>query len=139
MTRLPLSPAARPGATALGGVDAMGGETAEELDAGEELFAAMLEGLSQRVSLFVFRGFFEPLFPLRLDDRLLTLAAPSAFHRDWLRDHYIDLLEQAASECLGGRARVAIVHDERITGPSRPPPRLGHTLPPAAGPPTAGP
>lgn len=97
----------------------------EEAAQAHTLFEAMLQRLSRRVSLFIYRGFFEPLVPVRVDDRLLTLAAPSAFHRDWLRDHYVDLLESAAAEVQGERMRVALVHDERITGPSAPMPDLG--------------
>lgn len=93
-----------------------------EAEAALALFAAMLARLGRRVSLFIYRGFFEPLVPVRVDDQLLTLAAPSPFHRDWLRDHYADLLEQAATEVQGERMRVALVHDERITGPSAPMP-----------------
>jgi chromosomal replication initiator protein len=91
-----------------------------EAEAASGLFAGMLARLQQRLSLFIFRGFFEPVWALRLDDRLLTLAAPSPFHRDWLRDHYGDLLAEAATEIAGQPMRVTVVHDERLTD-SRPP------------------
>lgn len=105
-----------------------------EGEAASALFTAMLARLSRRVSLFVFRGFFEPVVPLRLDDRLLTLAAPSGFHRDWLRDHYVDLLEDAAASVAGHKMRITLVHDERITGPSAPMPDIGAAAAAIAGP-----
>jgi chromosomal replication initiator protein len=80
--------------------------------------AVLLEGalveLRSRVSLFVFRGHFEPLLPLRLDDELLTLVAPSGFHRDWLRDHYAVELDEAATAAAGHPVKVTVIHDARL-------------------------
>jgi chromosomal replication initiator protein len=107
-------------ATGLSGREADGGPrptgiiAAAESEAAATLLEGMLLELRSRVSLFVFRGHFEPLLPLRLDDELLTLVAPSAFHRDWLRDHYARELDEAASSAAGHDVRVTVIHDERL-------------------------
>lgn len=93
-------------------------ELPSEADAAAYLWRALLKELERKMSVFVFRGFLEPLVPIRLDDGLLTLAAPSAFHRDWVRDHYVAVLEECARELVGTRVRLTVVHDERLAPPS---------------------
>ena len=86
---------------------------------GREQAAAVLEAalsrLAERMSLFSFRGFLEPLRPdgLTIDDNgaALGLLAPSTFLRDWVRDHYLAELEREASNCLGRPVRVTLRHE----------------------------
>jgi chromosomal replication initiator protein len=75
------------------------------------LLAATLARMSQRMSLFSFRGFLEPLTALTLETDALVLGAPSAFHRDWVRDHYGADLATEASRLLGRPLRVAVEVD----------------------------
>jgi chromosomal replication initiator protein len=91
----------------------------QEAEAAAALLADTLRNVRPRISLFVFRGFFEPLHPLRLDDALLTLVAPSDFHRDWLRDHYQDALDEAATAAAGRTVRVTVIHDPRLVPEGR--------------------
>ena len=91
----------------------------EETEAAALLFAETLRYMRPRISLFVFRGFFEPVHPLRLDDALLTIVAPSDFHRDWLRDHYQSELNESASLAAGHAVRVTIIHDPRLVPEAR--------------------
>jgi chromosomal replication initiator protein len=87
------------------------------------LFAGVLAELAPRVSLFVRRGFFEPLVPLSVDDDTLTLLARTAFSRDWVRDHYLDELHRSVTAVGGPSLQVAVVYDERLaaTLPEPPP------------------
>ena len=89
----------------------------DEIEAAGLLWQALCEGLEKRFSLFVFRGFIRPLMPVRLDDGLFTLAAPSPFHRDWVRDHYAAVLEEETRALVGALVRVSVVHDPRIPMP----------------------
>jgi chromosomal replication initiator protein len=88
-----------------------------EQDAAEALFRAALARLERTVSLFVYRGFLAPLVPLRLDDELLTLVAPSTFHRDWVRDHYAEALEKVLSSVSGKKTFVTVIFDARLVDP----------------------
>jgi chromosomal replication initiator protein len=76
------------------------------------VFALAQRALEKKLSLFVFRGFFEPLVPISLDDALLTIGAPSRFHADWVRDHYLDEIALALRETTGERIAVAIIEHE---------------------------
>lgn len=83
------------------------------------LLTAVLERMRQRMSLFSFRGFVEPLRPraLRhLDDggAELVVLAPSAFARDWARDHYGAELAAVASDAAGAPVRFVVEHDAAV-------------------------
>lgn len=78
------------------------------------VLAAMLERLSQRMSLFAFRGFLEPLRPASFGPGAdgapeLVLAAPTVFLRDWARDHYLEELAREAAAAVGAPVRVQLV------------------------------
>jgi len=42
----------------------------------------------------------------------LRIGAPNRFSRDWLAQHHLETLQNAAQECVGGHPRVSIVVDE---------------------------
>jgi chromosomal replication initiator protein len=44
----------------------------------------------------------------------LRLGAPNRFSRDWLSQHHLDALHQAAADVIGGQPRVSIVVDDSI-------------------------
>ncbi len=107
------------------------------------VLAAVLERLAQRVSLFTFRGFLEPLRPVALapDDQgapELLLSAPTDFLRDWARDHYLEELTREATAVLGAAVGVRIVVAQGAPAPELAAPTLAapratpSTLPPAA-------
>ena len=99
--------------------DARAGAGAPEASEAASLLTVVLERLRQRMSLFSFRGFIEPLRPraLRhLEDggAELVLLAPSAFARDWARDHYGAELAAVACEAAGAVVRVLVEHDAAV-------------------------
>ena len=81
-------------------------------DAATQLYARVLERMSARMSLFSFRGFLEPLRAVHLAPGELTLVAPSAFARDWARDHYAAELGKEAALLCGVPTLVSVVFDE---------------------------
>lgn len=87
----------------------------------------LLQQLAQKTSLFTFRGFFEPL---SLHDKStahgLTLVAPTAFHRDWIRDHYLEELRALASAAAASPVDVEVVVGAK---PETPDPSLQHVPP----------
>jgi chromosomal replication initiator protein len=44
----------------------------------------------------------------------LRIGAPNRFSRDWLTQHHLDALQQAAADAIGGQPRVSIVVDDTI-------------------------
>jgi len=104
----PFESDARPFPSSAPRADVEGREVPSARDAAS-LLALALADLEQRLSLFVFRGFFEPLVPISLTDDELTLGAPSRFHADWLRDHYHDEIERALRARTGAPLKVTVV------------------------------
>ncbi len=77
----------------------------------DELYQATQHLLKRRLSLFVWQGFFEALVPISLVGEVLTLAAPSAFHRNWVMDHYVKEIVEAASSILCRMIKIVILHN----------------------------
>ena len=90
--------------------EAMAGDAAH-------LYSRVLERMAARMSLFSFRGFLEPLRAIHASPGVLTLVAPSAFARDWARDHYASELGKEASLICGETTIVNVLFDE---APPRP-------------------
>ena len=59
----------------------------------------------------VFNMWFKPIVPLNLENKVLTIQVPSDFFRDWLEEHYIDILGKAIKTKIGpeGMLRYAVV------------------------------
>ena len=64
--------------------------------------------LKKKLSFFIWQGFFEPLKPVSFNELKLTLQAPSSFHKNWVIDHYMQELNNAASEAFGEPIKVLI-------------------------------
>ena len=50
-----------------------------------------------------------PVRPIRLDERTLELAAPNDFSKDWIKDRYIPILEDAVADVLGTPRSVELI------------------------------
>lgn len=73
-----------------------------------ELFNKARALLKQRLSFFVWQGFFEPITALSLDNNHLILEAPTSFHRNWVIDHYMAELNTAIAESCGQEIKLTI-------------------------------
>jgi len=83
----------------------------------DNLYSAIMQCLRRRLSLFVWQGFFEPLKPISFSDDVLTVAAPSLFHRDWIQDHYLLEIIEAANNVLGRKIEVVLTFDSSLNVP----------------------
>ena len=61
-----------------------------------------LTRLSVRLNPQVFQTWFHPVRALDLVNQELTLAVPSAWHMDWLKDHYQHILKKKLQTILPG-------------------------------------
>lgn len=75
----------------------------------EELFYGIINTLKKRLTLFVWQGFFDTLVPISLVEDVLTLAATSTFHKDWMTDHYLYELCDVASNLYGSPIKITII------------------------------
>ena len=65
-----------------------------------------------------FRGFLEPLRAVRMLPDVLVVRAPSAFLRDWARDHYAAELSHEATAIAGAPVNVQVIFDEDGQAPA---------------------
>jgi chromosomal replication initiator protein len=72
------------------------------------IWHAALESIRSRVTRENFATYFEPLRFVSLEEGLLRLEVDDPFFGDWVRDHYADLLRDAASAAAGESVRVEI-------------------------------
>ena len=53
-----------------------------------------LSVIKDNVSIQAFKTWFEPIKPIKLKSKILTIQVPSQFFYEWLEEHYIDLLKK---------------------------------------------
>ena len=53
-----------------------------------------------------FRTWFEPIIPIKLCDNVLTIEVPSNFFREYLEEHFIDLVSKCLRRELGSFAKL---------------------------------
>ena len=65
-----------------------------------------LEVIRDNVPYQSFRTWFEPIVPVKLDEKVLTIQVPSQFFYEWLEEHYISLLKKTVKKELGTEGRL---------------------------------
>jgi len=75
------------------------------------LWIQCLEFIKDNVSIQSYKTWFEPIIPLKLKDKVLTIQVPSQFFYEWLEEHYIVLLKKTIKKQLGteGKLEYSIV------------------------------
>ena len=70
-----------------------------------------LQIIKDNVSLQSFKTWFEPITPVKLKDKVLTIQVPSQFFYEWLEEHYVNILKKTIKKELGpeGRLEYSIV------------------------------
>ncbi len=56
-----------------------------------------------------FKTWFEPIKPVKLTDRALSIQVPSKFFYEWLEEHYVKLLKVALTRELGNSAKLIYI------------------------------
>jgi chromosomal replication initiator protein len=91
----------------------------------DNLWARFLESLSHKLAPAVVDSWIRQCRLVAVEGDHLRIGAPNKFSRDWLAQHHLPALQDAAQDCLGGRPRVSVVIDDRIApaadAPSAPP------------------
>ena len=65
-----------------------------------------LEVIKDNVPYQSYRTWFEPIVPVKLDGKVLTIQVPSQFFYEWLEEHYISLLKKTVKKELGAEGRL---------------------------------
>ncbi len=80
-----------------------------------DAYRRAIDSLRGPVSFFVWEGFIKPLVPVAASSQSCTVAAPSAFHRDWVRDHYAQTITEALKAQWGCLVELKITLQENPT------------------------
>lgn len=73
-----------------------------------------LKRIREQVTSLSFKTWFQPITPLKLDGRELTVQVPSQFFYDWVEEHYNALIRKTITNVLGNDAKLfySIVADD---------------------------
>jgi chromosomal replication initiator protein len=100
----------------------------------DSVWTRLVASASQKLAPAVIDSWVRPCRLLAVEGDHVRIGAPNRFSRDWLTQHHLDALRQAALEALGGQPRVSIVVDDTITPtPDDAPPPTPAGRPPAVG------
>ncbi len=98
----------------------------------EQRCKSLKRAAKEKISLFVWEGFFRQLRGVSWSSNVLTLSAESEFHGNWLRDHYQAMLDELLSAECQEKATVVLVHQPQlhvepiVEAPEPVPPLLPH-------------
>ena len=62
--------------------------------------------IKDNVSPQGFKTWFEPIKPVKLENKVLTIQVPSQFFYEWLEEHYVTLLKKIIRKELGTEGRL---------------------------------
>lgn len=65
-----------------------------------------LQIIKDNVSLQSYKTWFEPIVPIKLKDKVLTIQVPSQFFYEWLEEHYVNILKKTIKKELGAEGRL---------------------------------
>ncbi len=88
---------------------------AQEVEVSQEMiWQEVVERMKKRANPQVF-FWFDSLKPLKQTDQSFTLKAKNTFERDWINNHYLELISKTIEEVRGNRLDIKIVSDSPIT------------------------
>ncbi len=67
----------------------------------DQVWDACLRIIQQHIPDQSFKTWFEPIRPLKLYGKVLTVQVPSQFFYEWLEDNYVNLLRKALDYAIG--------------------------------------
>src|SRR6056300_307860 len=82
----------------------------------ETIWTNCLNVIKDNVSLQSFKTWFEPIVPIKLKNKVLTIQVPSHFFYEWLEEHYINLLKKVIKKEIGTDAKLeySIIMDKSV-------------------------
>ena len=84
----------------------------------DSLWGRLLDAVASKLAPAVIDQWIRPCRLLAIEGDHLKIGAPNPFSRDWLIQHHLQTLQQAAQSVVGGQPRLTIVVDERAAEPA---------------------
>jgi chromosomal replication initiator protein len=72
----------------------------------DSIWRSALKIIQDNVSIQSYKTWFEPIVPVALKEKVLTIQVPSQFFYEWLEEHYVTLLRKTIQRELGEDARL---------------------------------
>jgi chromosomal replication initiator protein len=72
----------------------------------EQAWNECLKVIKDNVTPQSFKTWFEPIKPVKLDGKILTIQVPSQFFYEWLEEHYVGLLQKTLKKVIGPSAKL---------------------------------
>jgi chromosomal replication initiator protein len=72
----------------------------------QSIWNKCLQIIKDNVSAQSFKTWFDPIKPVKLEGKILTIEVPSQFFYEWLEEHYIVLLKKTIRHQLGNEGRL---------------------------------
>lgn len=88
----------------------------------KEVWENCLNIIKDNVPSISFRTWFEPIVPLKLENKILTIQVPSPFFYEYLEEQYIDILRKTLHKELGYDAKLeySVVMENNIYSNAKP-------------------
>lgn len=71
---------------------------------GRTIWNDCLEIIRQEINSQAFKTWFEPIEPVRYDQKTLTIQVPNNFFYEWIEEHYVHLMKKALIKVIGSNA-----------------------------------
>ena len=73
---------------------------------GDLVWKKCVKIIRDNISPQSFKTWFDPIKPVKLEGKTLTIQVPSQFFYEWLEEHYVNLLQKALKQELGVGAKL---------------------------------
>ncbi|MDI6802662.1 MAG: chromosomal replication initiator protein DnaA [Bacteroidota bacterium] len=84
-----------------------------------DVWTKCLSIIGEKVNLQSFNAWFEPIKPLSVDGKILTLQVPSNFFHEWIEDRYSDLLSEVIKNVLGNSGKINFLVNSEMSEADR--------------------
>jgi len=84
----------------------------------DSLWGRLLDAVANKLAPAIIDQWIRPCRLLAVEGDHLKIGAPNPFSRDWLIQHHLQTLQQAAQSVVGGQPRLTIVVDESAAEPA---------------------
>ena len=65
-----------------------------------------LNTIRKNVNEQSFKTWFEPIKPVKISNKVLTIQVPSQFFYEWLEEHFVQILQKSLKKVIGGNANL---------------------------------
>lgn len=97
----------------------VGAETPKTNGELQPVWQSCLAKIQSQVTSLSYKTWFQPITPLKLEGKEITVQVPSQFFYDWVDQHYNSLIRETIASVLGGDAKLyySIASDDSEPSP----------------------